>query len=134
MTLRKAAAAVLLPICAWLPAACSNAPEASHVSTNYRGKLPDDVMVEASTTVLVLTKDAVIAPDCSKLTPAIASNDAAAIDQAVNAGSAARLPANVRVYTPPFSSDNPQAFPMVVTDDKFAGRLCTPDAYRVDKS
>jgi len=114
-------------------AGCSSAPGSSHVASAYRGKLHDDTLVEASTTVLVTTRDVVIALDCAPLAGAIASGDTASIDRAVAAGAAARLPARVTVYTPPFSAQNPRTAPFVVTDDKYAGRLCTPDAVDIVK-
>ncbi len=117
-----------------LTAGCSHAPSPSHVGTAYRGKLQDDTLVEASTSVLVTTQDVVIALDCAPLRSAIANSDAAAIDLAVAGGRAARLPAGVTVYSPPFSAANPRSAPVVVTDDKYAGRLCTPDGYDVVKS
>ena len=116
-----------------LAAACSRGPSPSHVSGAYAGKLPDDTLVEAATTVLVTTSDVVIAVNCVPLRVAVQSEDRAQIDRAVAHGSAARLPAGVTIYTPPFSADNPGASPLVVTDDKYAGRLCTPNAYRVLK-
>lgn len=115
-----------------LAAACSRGPAPSHVATSYRGKLQDDTLVEASTTVLVTRRDVVIALDCAPLGPT-AGADAASLDRAVAAGAAARLPAGVTLYTPPFSSLNPRRLPLVVTDDKYAGRLCTPDSYDVLK-
>jgi hypothetical protein len=115
-------------------AACSAAPAPSHVTGAYRGKLSDDVLFEASTTVLVTKRDVVVALDCGVLGNATGRGDAATIDRAVAAGVAVRLPARVTLYTPPFSEANPAAEPTVVTDDKYAGRLCTPDAYDVVKS
>lgn len=123
------AAAVVLALFA-----CSAAPGPSHVSGTYQGKLPDDTLVEASTTELITKRDVVIALDCKPLAGAIARGDQAAIDRFVSAGTATRLPSHVTIYTPPFSAQNPAAAPLVVTDDKFAGRLCTPDAYDVVKS
>ena len=114
-----------------LAAGCSHAPSASHVATAYRGKLQDDTLVEASTTVLVTKRDVVIAMDCAPLAAAVAGNDADRIHQAVAAGFAAQLPEGVTIYTPPFSSANPRNAPFVVTDDKYAGHLCTPDAYQI---
>ncbi len=106
----------------------------SHVAAGYRGKLLDDTMVEASTTVLVTTRDVVIALDCRPLQSAIANGDAAAIDRFVAAGSAARLPEGVTLYTPPFSTQNLRSAPFVVTDDRYGGILCTSDAFDVLKS
>jgi hypothetical protein len=103
------------------------------VSGAYRGKLEDDTMVEASTTLLLTKRDVVIALDCAPLSQAVAGGDAARIDQAVASGSAVRLPAGVTIYTPPFSGANQRAMPFVVTDDKYAGRLCTPNSYDVLK-
>jgi len=122
------AALVLLALVA---AGCSRAPSPSHVAGPYRGKLVDDTMVEASTTVLVTNREAVIAVDCRALAGAIAAGDRAAVDRAVDGGIAARLPAGVTLYTPPFSPQNSREAPFVVTDDKFGGTLCTPKAYDV---
>ena len=113
---------------------CSHGPSPSHVSPAYKGKLQDDTMVEAATTVLVTNRDVVIALDCMPLRDAIASGDSAPVDRAVASGTATRLPAGVTIYTLPFSPANPGASPVVVTDDKYAGKLCTPNAYDVVKS
>ena len=125
----RLAAAALLALCA-----CSSAPSPSHVSGTYKGKLPDDTMVEMSTTEIVTKRDVVVALDCKPLAGAIAKGDAAAIDREVTAGNATRLPAHVTLYTPPFSAQNPAAAPIVVTDDKYGGVLCTPGSYDVVKS
>ena len=106
-----------------LLAACSSAPSPSHVSGDYRGKLSDDVLFEAATTVLVTKRDVVVALNCS-----------ASDDRAIEEGLAVRLPARVTLYTLPFSAGNPPSAPTVVTDDKYAGKLCTPDSYDVVKS
>ena len=116
-----------------LAAGCSRGPSPSHVATAYHGRLRDDTLVEASTTVLITKRDVVIALDCAPLQRALSAQDTASIDQAVAAGLAARLPAGVTVYTPPFSGENPKNAPLVVTDDKYAGRLCTPASYDVLK-
>jgi hypothetical protein len=129
-TLRRCAFVALLFTVA---AGCGRAPGPSRVSTPYLGTLLDDTLVEASTTVLVTKREVVIALNCAPLAGAIASNDEAAIDRAVADKAVARLPAGVTIYTPPFSAQNPRASPLVVTDDKHAGRLCTPDAYDVAK-
>jgi hypothetical protein len=91
-------------------------------------------MVEAATTVLVTNRDVVVALDCVPLRDAIASGDSAPVDRAVARGTATRLPAGVTIYTLPFSPANPGASPVVVTDDKYAGKLCTPNSYDVVKS
>jgi hypothetical protein len=117
-----------------MAAGCSRSPSPSHVASAYRGKLQDDTLVEASTTVLVTNRDVVIALDCTRLKEAIADDDAASVERAVAGGTAARLPAGVTIYTPPFSPANPGAAPLVVTDDKYAGKLCTPNSYDVVKS
>ncbi|MBV8490769.1 MAG: hypothetical protein JO199_09605 [Candidatus Eremiobacteraeota bacterium] len=124
------ALAFFITACVLLAAGCSAGPAPSHVAAGYRGKLPDDTLVEASTTLLLTTAPAVMAIDCKPL--AGASDDA--VDRAVAAGTAARLPQGVTIYTPPFSADNPQTAPFVVTDDKYAGTLCTPNAYKVLKT
>lgn len=116
-----------------LAAGCSSGPSPSHVATAYHGKLRDDTLVEAATTVLVTKRDVVIALDCAPLQTALAADDTARVEQAVAAGAAARLPAGVTIYTLPFSTANPRNLPLIVTDDKYAGRLCTPDAYAVLK-
>jgi hypothetical protein len=118
-----------LAVAAW--AGCAGAPSPSHVAGTYRGRLPDDTLVEAATTVLVTKRDVVIALDCRPLERAITLDDAPAIDRAVSAGIAARLPSGVTIYTPPFSTRNPRSSPFVVTDDKYAGTLCTPSFVEV---
>ncbi|MGA8534393.1 MAG: hypothetical protein WB615_09835 [Candidatus Tumulicola sp.] len=130
-TTRKCAIVALFLL---LGAGCSRAPSPSHVGTAYQGKLRDDILVEAATTVLVTSKDVVIALDCTPLRDAIANGDASRIEQAVASGGATRLPAGVTIYTMPFSPANPGASPLVVTDDKYAGKLCTPNAYTIVKS
>lgn len=122
---RSLALAVLL-----VGAGCSSGPVASHVDSGYKGTLEDDTMIEASTTVLETTAPVVIAIDCKPL----ASADDAAVDRAVQAGGAARLPAGVTIYTPPFGQMNPESQPFVVTDDKHGGTLCTRNAYKVLKT
>lgn len=114
--------------------ACSEAPSPSHVSGGYRGKLTDDVLFEAATTVLVTKRDVVVALDCSALGDTLSHGSSGLIDRAVAAGVAVRLPAHVTLYTPPFSAANPPGAPTVVTDDKYAGTLCTPGSYDVVKS
>ncbi|HTU83193.1 MAG TPA: hypothetical protein VMF61_13745 [Candidatus Acidoferrales bacterium] len=114
-----------------LLAACANGPSPSHVAPGYRGKLPDDTMVEASTTELVTTAPVVIALDCRPLSGPGGGLDPAAVDRAVAAGAAARLPEGVTLYTPPYSAANSRAQPFVVTDDKYAGRLCTGGSVKV---
>lgn len=103
-------------------AACSTGAAPSHASGIYQGRLTDDVLYEASTTVIVTKRDVIVALDCS-----------ASDQRAVDAGLAVRLPAHVTLYTTPFSSAAPPATPTVVTDDKYAGKLCTPDSYDVVK-
>jgi hypothetical protein len=128
----RAAAAVCTAIVALT--ACARTPVPSHVDGNYRGRLDDDILVEASTTVLVTNKPVVIALRCVVVAGAIAANDDAAIDRAVAAGVAARIPSGVTLYSLPFSPQNPKSSPLVVTDDKHAGTLCTPQSYDVVKS
>jgi hypothetical protein len=130
-TTRRRAIVALLTLMA---AGCSRTPSPSHVATAYRGRLHDDTLVEASTTMLVTKRDVVIALDCTPLRQALATGDSALIERAVAGGTAARLPAGVTLYTPPFTLANPGSSPLVVTDDKYAGKLCTPDAYDVVKS
>jgi hypothetical protein len=131
-TTARAAAATVAMIAALT--ACSRGPFPSHVEDSYRGRLEDDTLVEASTTVIVTNKPVVIALHCSSIQAAIASGDDAAIDRAVAAGIAARLPGSVTLYSPPFSAQNPTSAPLVVTDDKHAGTLCTPRSFDVVKS
>jgi len=129
--MRTAAWGTFVALLVALTAGCGRAPTPSHVASAYRGKLSDDTLVEASTTVLVTKRDVVIAVDCAPLAPAMHDTDSSAIDASVAAGAAARLPAGVTIYTPPFSPQNPRAAPFVVTDDKYAGHLCTPNSYDV---
>ncbi|HLX25350.1 MAG TPA: hypothetical protein VKR05_00035 [Candidatus Cybelea sp.] len=117
-----------------LTACGRHAPSPSHVAAPYRGQLTDDTLWEASTTVLVTRRDVVIALDCAPLKDALARQDDGPIDRAVQAGNAARLPAGVTIYTPPFSERNAQSAPLVVTDDRHAGTLCTPDSFDVVKT
>lgn len=115
-------------------AACGKpAPTPSHVDSAYHGKLIDDTMVEASTSVLMTKKPVVIALNCHGLglDAAVRNNDQRAIDDAVKTGDAARLPAGVTLYTPPFGDNNHPDAPFVVTDDKYGGTLCTLDSYDV---
>ncbi|MEO6835204.1 MAG: hypothetical protein ABI231_04780 [Candidatus Tumulicola sp.] len=135
MTTNRCLTLFLLLAVFGLPVAgCSRGPSPSHLGGGgYRGKLSDDTLVEASTTVLVTNRDVVIALDCAPLRQALTNDDTARIDQAVADGTAVRLPAGVTIYTPPFSAGNPGASPLVVTDDKYAGRLCTPNSYDVAK-
>ncbi|HEY1653509.1 MAG TPA: hypothetical protein VGF86_00170 [Candidatus Tumulicola sp.] len=132
--LSRRATAPLLAAFALAAASCSHAPLPSHAGDAYRGKLTDDTLVEASSTVLITTKDVVVALDCGTLRQALERDDSAAVDRAVAAGSAVRLPAGVTLYTPPFGADNPGTMPLVVTDDRAAGRLCTPGSYTVARS
>lgn len=129
---RRPLPAALTGLCVLVAAACSAAPGPSHVSSAYRGKLTDDVLFEASTTVLVTKREVVVALDCSTLGDTESNANSGLIDRAVAAGVAVRLPAHVTLYTPPFSG-GPPATPTVVTDDKYAGKLCTPGAYDVAK-
>jgi hypothetical protein len=130
----RTAAAFLTLACTVALAACSHAPTPSHVDGNYRGRLDDDTMVEASTTVIVTTKPVVIALHCATVAAAIAAGDDAAVERAVAAGDAALVPSGVTLYSPPFSAQNPAGAPVVVTDDKHVGVLCTPHSYDVLKS
>ena len=131
---RELPPAFLAGILALVLPGCSAAPGPSHASGTYRGKLADDVLYEAATTVLVTKRDVVVALDCRALGDTASSEDSGLINRAVAAGVAVRLPAHVTLYTPPFSPDNPAAAPTVVTDDKYAGKLCTPYSYDVVKS
>jgi hypothetical protein len=91
-------------------------------------------MVEASTTVIVTTKPVVIALHCATVAAAIGAGDDAAVERAVAAGDAALVPSGATLYSPPFSAQNPAGAPVVVTDDKHVGVLCTPHSYDVLKS
>lgn len=113
---------------------CNRGPSPSHAGDAYRGKLTDDTLVEASSTILLTTADVVVAMDCAPLRRALEAGDQTPVDRAVAAGVAVRLPPGVTLYTPPFSAENPGSSPLVVTDDRRAGRLCTPGSYRVLKS
>lgn len=119
---------------ALLLAACSAAPGPSHVTGAYRGRLTDDVLYEAATTVLVTKRPVIVALDCGALGDTLSSASSGLVDRAIAAGIAVRLPAHVTLYTPPFSPERRPATPTVVTDDKYAGTLCTPDSYDVVKS
>ncbi|MBV8117270.1 MAG: hypothetical protein JOY69_05405 [Candidatus Eremiobacteraeota bacterium] len=132
--MRTADRNVIVALLATAAAGCSHTPAPSHVAAPYRGKLHDDTLVEASTTILVTKRDVVIALDCAPLATAVAGGDPSTVERAVGSGAAARLPAGVTLYTMPFSPANPSSAPLVVTDDKYAGKLCTPNAYDIVKS
>ncbi|HEY1428032.1 MAG TPA: hypothetical protein VGF18_00535, partial [Candidatus Tumulicola sp.] len=85
-------------------------------------------------TVLITNKPVVIALHCSSVAAAISSGNDAGVDQAVAAGVAARIPSGVTIYTPPFSAQNPTDAPLVITDDKHAGTLCTPRSFDIVKN
>lgn len=126
--------AALLFLALALATGCSRGPSPSHAGSGYHNKLTDDTLLEAASTVLVTTKDVVVAPSCAPLRTALERGDAGQIDRAVAAGTAVRLPAGVTLYTPPLGAGNPGTSPLVVTDDRAVGRLCTPGAYDVLKS
>ena len=131
---QRLSAALCVAAVVFAAGGCSRAPTPSHLEGSpYRGRLPDDTLVEASSTVLVTKEAIVIALDCRPLRAALAGANDAIVDRAVADGTAARLPAGVIIYTQPFSPANPGAAPLVVTDDKYAGRLCTPNSYDVVK-
>jgi hypothetical protein len=46
-------------------------------------------------------------------------------------GLAARIPANVTVYTTPYDPITLDSLPDVVTDDGYGGRLCTPHSFTI---
>jgi hypothetical protein len=131
---KRTVAALLALVSMVALTACSHAPSPSHIDGNYRGRLDDDTMVEASTTVIVTTKPAVIALHCATIAAAIVAGDDAAVERAVATGDAALVPSGVTLYSPPFSAQNPAEAPVVVTDDKHVGTLCTPHSYDVLKS
>ena len=133
-TIGRRTAALTLALLGLAIAGCGRPPSPSHLAGSpYRGKLSDDTLVEASQAVLVTKAAVVIAFDCGSLREAIATNDTTRVDRAVARGTAARLPAGVTIYTQAFSAANPGASPLVVTDDKYAGRLCTPNSYDIVK-
>jgi hypothetical protein len=101
-----------------LTAACAGhpAPSPSKITTPYEGKV-DDATREAASVQLVTTSEVVIAQDCAKLA----------------AGTSARLPANVTVYTTPFEPLNLDSLPNIITDDGYAGKLCTPHSFTIVK-
>ena len=72
-----------------------------------RGRLDDDTMVEASTTVIVTTKPVVIALHCATIAAAILAGDDAAVERAVATGDAALVPSGVTLYSPPFTIMRP---------------------------
>ena len=111
-----------------LAAACAGrpAPSPSKVTTNYRLKV-DDAVRESASVQLVTSRDVVIAADCSSLS----SGDAAATEGMVAKGLAARLPANVTVYTTPYDPITLDSLPDVVTDDGYGGKLCTPHSFTI---
>jgi hypothetical protein len=111
-----------------LAAGCSSQPKpaASKVTTPYRGKA-DDVTREASTDVLVTTKPVVISQSCEQ----IPGGDPVAAAPLVARGLAALLPANVTLYVTPYNPVTLDAQPDVVTDDGYAGKLCTPHSFTI---
>jgi hypothetical protein len=101
-------------------------PSPSKVTSPYGAKA-DDVTREASTVVLVTTRDVVISVKC----PAVDAADPAGVDRLVAQGIAARLPADVTLYTTPFDPLTLDSLPEVVTDDGFIGKLCTPHSFAI---
>ncbi len=124
LTVPAAAALTLLA----LAAACAGhpAPSPSKVTTPYKLKV-DDAVRETASIQLVTTRDVVIAADCRPL----AGGDSAAADGQVAKGLAARLPANVTVYTTPYDPITLDSLPDVVTDDGYGGKLCTPHSFTI---
>jgi len=121
MTARRCA-----PLLAAALAACSGGgpPQPSHVTTAYRIKV-DDAVREAASVELVTTKSVVISPNCELL----GSGNEASVGRAIAEGLAARLPANVTIYTMPYVPLTTSAQIDVVTDDGYGGRLCTAHAF-----
>jgi hypothetical protein len=105
-------------------------PSESKVGDVYRYKV-DDAVRESASIILVTTREAIIANDCAQVD---AARDPAALDKLIADGLAARLNANVTIYTPPFTDPLKSATPFVVTDDNHAGMLCTRQAFIVVKS
>lgn len=107
-----------------LAAGCTGqaSPAPSKVTTPY-GVKADDVVREAATVVLVTTREVVIAAKCPP------AGDPASVDRLVAQGLAARLPANVTLYTTPYEPLTLDSLPDVVTDDGYSGKLCTPHAF-----
>ena len=66
MTASKLRAGIAALAASVFAAGCSSAPVASHVDSGYHGKLADDTLVEASTTVLETTDRVVIAIDLAQ--------------------------------------------------------------------
>ena len=116
--------------CLTLGAGCAGhpGPSPSKVTTNYRLKV-DDAVRESASVQLLTTRDVVIAADCSSL----ATGDSAAAEAMVAKGLAARLPANVTVYTTPY---DPITLPLVsvllVVVAAFAGYIPARRAMKVD--
>jgi hypothetical protein len=111
-----------------LAAACAGhaPPSPSKVTTAYKLKV-DDAVRESASVQLVTTRDVLIAADCSKL----ASGAGPLVDLLVEKGLAARLPANVTIYTTPYDPITLDSLPDVVTDDGYGGKLCTPHSFTI---
>jgi hypothetical protein len=99
-------------------------PQPSHAGPSYRVKV-DDAVQEAASVELVTTREAVISVNCDEVAKAGDSGLGALIAR----GDAARLPANVTIYGMPSEQLTADALPYVVTDDGYAGKLCTPHAF-----
>jgi hypothetical protein len=128
---RRILAAALGPALLAVAAGCAGhqAPGPSKVTTPYALKA-DDVSREASTVVLVTTREAVISPHCDR----VAAAGPGGLDELVAKGQAARLPANVTIYAAPFAPITLDSLPDVVTDDGYAGKLCTPHSFEMSKA
>lgn len=124
LTLPAAAALTALT----LAAACAGhpAPSPSKVTSAYGLKV-DDAVRESASVQLLTTRDVVIAADCRLLT----TSDSSVADGLVAKGLAARLPANVTVYTTPYDPITLDSLPDVVTDDGYGGKLCTPHSFTI---
>jgi hypothetical protein len=120
-------AAAAAPIALTLTVGCAGhaAPAPSKVTTAYELKV-DDAVRETASVQLVTTKEVLIAADCAPL----AGGEEAA-GRAIADGLAARLPANVTLYTAPYTPVTLDSLPDVVTDDGYGGKLCTAHSFTI---
>ena len=77
--------------------------------------------------MLVTTKEVVISRNCDR----IPGGDPGSAGPLVARGLAAKLPANVTLYVTPYDPVTPDSLPDVVTDDGYAGKLCTPHSFSI---
>jgi ABC-type Fe3+-hydroxamate transport system substrate-binding protein len=129
--IRSTAQALLGLAALALAAGCAGhpAPGPSKITTPYQVKV-DDAVREAASIQLVTTRSVVLSEDCDKVTAA----GSGALDRLVAAGVAARLPADVTVYATPYDPITLDSLPEVVTDDGYAGKLCTPHSFSMEAS